>query len=228
MVWQLNYFDSVFEAPKYNSENYENDKQIFEKFISIQQLKEQELGVIFASNYNFLPSPKQQTELNNLFVKITLDNLHIIAARKAFDTAETIMGMEFIWDNGWLNPRSYQTFFYSDVPTVLRYNPLSKEIGHLIQKMYIDQMTFRTFFSPHLFHFTALLPFVIICIVLLCGRWYPSSALYALCLFMQFLMLILVLAENNLRYVYFLILGGYLLPLLVFSERISLSNNAKK
>lgn len=218
MVWQSLYLQSVISKSPWNTQDASKDVATIQKFIPFNTLKDLGLSVIFQTNYNKFAKSQDITELSNLTTKLTFDNLPQALQLKMHDITETVLGMEYIWDQGWIAPRVDPIFFGSYFPAYIEGSEPLPILSKFVKEDILSLMYHGKFFTWRLWHFSALFPLIFLIIAFLLYGLFPASAIFSSFLLVQTLFLFVVLPANNLRYVYFDIIGGWLIPFLMIVE----------
>ncbi|MBN2570386.1 MAG: hypothetical protein JXB42_13245 [Deltaproteobacteria bacterium] len=231
--WKIQDLSSLIDnKTSYYTDNFENDRNIIEKFVSVSEIKQHNFPanktpIIVLAYNNFINIPTSEAneligQLNKLYVKRIFTNFHIFLANRtymlfaSFGTFETIFHYDIfnllenrdIFLNWWAGNHITNSN--------LVFSPKSKAFHETLKKLL--KISIRP--KYRLIIWNALPFLVVFSIISLLYKWFPMSSLYSSVILFQVFFLFLFLPASDFRYVYFIYLSGIFIFPLFFLEII--------
>jgi len=222
----INPLAALFVSKWYWSDNYDEDKRIIERWMSVEEIRERyhPLGNTFTGSagsdkFSSL-TEKQKDDLLNLFYRRMLQNLPIVASDKLhYFLIEIGFGESlYLCNNELLSPDQGRLW---DNPACrfICYFPFAPK-SELLHK-YQDRLTaasivYKGILDGSFIYWNAAIALFLLSIVFLLYKWIPSSSIFSAVILAQVVFLFFALTDPDFRFVYYLHLSGYfILPLVI-------------
>jgi hypothetical protein len=219
----------------YESDDFENDRKIIEKFVSVNEIKKHNLpankmqiGQVAYNNFNKMSTSEANesiSQLNILYIKRIFPNFHIFLSNRtyiffaSFGTFEAFPILNYDMFNILENRDIFLNWWAGNNVTnrKLAFSPKSKALHETLKKL----LTISIRPECRLIIWNALPFLIVFSVILFLYKWFPMSSLYSSLILFQVFFLFLFLPGSDFRYVYFIYLSGIFIFPLFFLEIIS-------
>lgn len=231
--WKITDLSSLIDNKSgYYTDNFENDRNIIEKFVSVNEMKKHNFPankttiIVLAYNNFINMSTSEATELigqlNTLYIKRVFQNFHILLASRTYMLLASFGTFEANFNYDIFNLLENREMFLNwwagnnITSSKLAFSPKSKAFYETQKKLL--QISIRPQYRLIIWN---ALPFLIIFgVILFLYKWFPMSSLYSSLILFQVFFLFFFLPASDFRYVYFIYLSGIFIFPLFFLEII--------
>ncbi len=216
-----NQIAALFAAGGYYSDDYDRDRKTIEKLIFVDDIKKHfvpntqilwDTGEHDYGRRYYTLSRRERQDIINLYYTRALPNLHIIMAERAdtFFSALGFGGYTFFYANAFRSPEYWSSPDFKLLPGFI-YSPKSDALNRIADRLIMRASTYRGVRSGAFIYRNLFFPFCCILAAAALYKWIPSTALAALFLMVQMLLLFIAMPGPDFRYMYYVYLSGFFL-----------------